>query len=290
MNLASTTRRRPTTATNTTVTAATSTSSHIATNPAAVTTTADAGIANAAPPACGGLVYEGRPGAAWVAFTQALPAAGAAWDDLGRPGPWKHAERGGASRLVFDLPAFAVADDPAGDDGDDEEEEPAGPGWSRRQACQEWALATRDGRAPRDWRPPGNDALAAWDRAGALTLHCAGTLRRIEVVRDDARLALRLPLAEALPADLPEQRLRWLRRLLRDAQDHCRLVRLGITAAGAAVAEIDLTGAPEPLLQRLVLTAIDCLLWVLAGLADTIALLTDATARSLALDVLPLPA
>ena len=67
-------------------------------------------------------------------------------------------------------------------------------------------------------------------------------------------------------------------------------MRLGITAAGAAVAEIDLTGAPEPLLQRLVLTAIDCLLWVLAGLADTIALLTDATARSLALDVLPLPA
>ena len=292
-----TTRHHPaattTTAANTT-TAATTTTTNIATTNIATTiakittTTTAAAIARAAPPVCGGLVYQAQAGAAWVSFAQKHPAGGPAWDDLGRPGPWKHVKRGGVSRLVFELPAFAVADEAAGEDDDDAE--PAGPGWSRRQACLAWALATRDGRAPRDWRPPGDDALAAWDRSGALTLRCAGTLCRVEVIRDDERLALRLPLTEALPADLPEQNLRWLRRLLREAQDDCRLVRLGITPAGAAVAEVDLTGAPEPLLQRLVRTAIDCLRWVLAGLAETIALLTDAGARPRALDLLPLPA
>jgi acetyl esterase/lipase len=58
---------------------------------------------------------------------------------------------------------------------------------------------------------------------------------------------------------------------------------MAITAEGAAIAVVDLTGAPEALLRRLFLTAVECLKRVVAWVVETADFLINDAAASAAL-------
>jgi hypothetical protein len=112
------------------------------------------------------------------------------------------------------------------------------------------------------------------------------------VICTPERLVLRFPILPVLPASLPELRRRWLRQVLRDAQTHGRLVRLGYGQAAnepAVLAECDLTGAPATLLRPMILVCLECLRYCVGGLAETVEFLADATVASRALELCPLP-
>jgi hypothetical protein len=151
-----------------------------------------------------------------------------------------------------------------------------------------WAETTAPGTGPSGWQPPARSQLESILPPRALTLQIEAQVRQGELLHGTGRLALRFPVLLAVPPELPEPRLRWLRALLLDAQRHARMVRLGFLTDGettSVVAETDLTGAPHWACERLILAGLDGLRWVVAGLAESAEFLADAGITSRALEL-----
>ena len=198
------------------------------------------------------------------------------------PGLWKLVAKGRRFRRVFELPLGVVRAAEA--------DHLDGNGASPFRECMAWALATADGEAPADWRTPPRAELESWLPPGALTVVCGGLARQGALVDDPARLLLRFPIVSHVSPDLPESRLTWLRELLIDAQTQWRMVRIrAVSDSGerSVVAEADLTGAPHPLIEGLMATALAALGCVVSWVVASAAFVADATRECRALETCP---
>jgi hypothetical protein len=218
---------------------------------------------------------------AWLeAQSTALPGA-ALNADLGQQGLWKSVRAGGAERRVFDLPADVLLDGTNEEYADDCVPTPL-------EQCLTWAEVTANGSVPRGWQPPSRQLLDSWLPRKRLTIQVGAHVCQGELIASDGNLAVRFPILLALPEDLPEGRLRWLRALFRDAQDRARMVRIGFARAEestSVLAECDLTGAPHWACESLILASLDGLDWVFRWLSESSQFLADAGIVSRALEL-----
>jgi hypothetical protein len=187
-------------------------------------------------------------------------------DRMGEPGLWKTVAEGSRVYHVFELHTSVIA----GSEGNSL----AGLGETASvfQAALTWAMQTYNGGWPDSWQPQSREELSAWIPSGGLTVQNGAYARQGELICGPDRLALRFPIVQSLPEPFPKNRQHWLRRLLTEAQNRWRLVRLGFTCEASersVQAEVDLTGIPSetlPGLMEIALAALrSAVQWVLAA-------------------------
>ena len=205
---------------------------------------------------------------------------------LGAPALWKRVADGSRARRVFDLPLHSLRGTEALDLLDDGEDAARPP----LQAALAWALDTAHGAVPAGWRAPARAEVAALVPARALTVRCGRFARQGELDVGPGRLAVRFPILPRVPDDLPGPRARWLRRLLLDAHNRWRLVRVGFARQAGAVsaqAEVDLSGAPHAALEGLLDAALAALRHVVSWAVAPASFLVDTSTDCRALDARP---
>jgi hypothetical protein len=144
--------------------------------------------------------------------------------------------------------------------------------------CVDWAIATLHGNLPAAWSAPAADHLEAAIPPNGLTVQTGPIIRQGSLVCTAERLALVFPILREVPAELPPRRQQLLSELAIDAQNRWRMVRIGWNDTSdrrGIEAEVDLTGAPHPVLQQLVRVGVDALGWVVQWIVTSAALLAD---------------
>jgi hypothetical protein len=202
--------------------------------------------------------------------------------NVGQPGLWKPVGRPGGLDKVFGIPLRGF---PAEDTLDLETGEPG-----VMEQTLAWALATAGALPPPAWKAPDLATVQTWFPRDRLTVVAGGLVQQGELICDADRLALRFPNLARLPDDLPPSRLAWLETLFEGARNRWQLVRVGCLAddAGtAAVAEVDLTGAPPAILETLFAHSLDALRWTVQWLGESADWLADVTVASELLAVCP---
>ena len=212
------------------------------------------------------LVRLVHAGGWWVAEAQTKTRA----VEIGAPGLWK--EAGGEGAMVFSVPGSAMTRDFD----------------AREDGLMKWVRSTARGRVPAGWEAPSAEALDEWLPMNSRSIRHDVVIRQLEVLSSPACLSVRMPLV-TMPDDLPEERSAWLGNLLLGASASWRFVRLGFSesSAGSLVAEINLTGAPEPVLPGLVRSARDTLHWLAAAVLATAEFLVRTNTESDALKIFP---
>jgi hypothetical protein len=144
--------------------------------------------------------------------------------------------------------------------------------------CVDWAIATLSGSLPAGWSVPDAQEFGAAVPSGGLTVQSGPVIRQGSIVCTADRTALVFPILRDVPAELSSSRMQLLSELAIDAQNRWRMVRIGWNGTGgrrAIEAEVDLTGAPRPVLEQLVRVSVDALRWVVQWIATSAALLAD---------------
>lgn len=196
------------------------------------------------------------------------------WGQLGRPGLWKMvaAQAPKRPRREFHLPLAAIeAGDTWNDDRDDAEDP--------LRACLDWAAATVEGEVPGHWTSPPRAQVEAWMPKRRLVIQSGPLLCQGSLVHKPRRLALSFTLAGELPEEISPARRDWLGRVLADAQNRWRMVRVGMEGdpqRPEVRAEVDLTGAPHGALETLVPIGLDAVRWVVVWSLWSVAFLCDA--------------
>jgi hypothetical protein len=185
------------------------------------------------------------------------------------PGFWKYVHDGALSQRLFEIPCWAVSVQPEVDRLDESGSVP----FARLLA---WALDTRCGRIPPDWRPPKGDLVRSWITPGGLTVQAKGYVRQTELALLPGRWALRTPVLASLADDLSAPRRLALMELVAEAQRRWAMVRLAVVGDSndtALIAEVDFTGGPHS--ELLFSTGLDVLRHVVAWLVETAEVLAD---------------
>lgn len=214
-----------------------------------------------------------KPDSGWLTATAATSGGGDALaGQLDKPGLWKQIGEGKAARRQFDLRLAAIGSAATlGEDG----QEAADP----LESCIAWAAATALEDLPAGWECPPREEVESWIPAEGLTLRCGELVRQGTLVCQPDRLALRMPLVNEIPVDLPEARGEWLRAVLLDAHNRWRMVRIGIQGPAerrSVVAEVDLSGVPAAVAEAFVKAGLDALRWVVSWLVRSAGLVADA--------------
>ena len=116
--------------------------------------------------------------------------------------------------------------------------------------------------------PPPREEMEARVDPESWTVIRGGSIRRGRLVLDTRRCLLRFDAAPPFPQGIDAARLAWMEELLLDATRHWRMVRVATERAGSPPQlEIDLSGAPRPLLLALLPPALETLRWVVRWLA-----------------------
>jgi hypothetical protein len=172
---------------------------------------------------------------------------------MGDPGLWKFVtNKKGHLLKVFEFPLDIVSErcpDP---------EESSDVAKSSLATIFQWARDTLNGQRLNGWHRPAGQELMELLAPRNLTVQCGRFARQAELICKPKRLALRLPLIFCVSDDLPDIHYAWLRKLLIDAQDRWKLVRIGFrddSSKTAVQAEVDLTGAPHSVLAGLLSVA-----------------------------------
>jgi len=213
-----------------------------------------------------------KPTRQWcVLQTDASPSSGPANDSLGQPGLWRRGTDDDAVR-EFHLPLAILGPGRLDEDGID-----------ALRACVDWALCTGRGVLPNGWTCPPREAIESCIPDGGLTIQSGPIVRQGELVTASDRLALRFPIVPAVAAALPEARRKWLDRLIAAALQHWRMVRVdwgGTPERPSIEAEVDLSGAPHEVLDRLTPIAVDALRWVVEWLLLPANIVADVRVES----------
>jgi hypothetical protein len=184
-------------------------------------------------------------------------------------GLWKWVPDGALPHRVFEIPAWALSDQP-----EDDRLDACGP--ASFAELLDWALETRFGRVPAGWLRPEPDLVASWVPRGALTVQADGYARQGELILGPDRWALRMPILPRLAQDLPRPRRDALADLVAQAQRLWAMVRIGVPAdipPASLVAEVDFTGAPQS--EFLFSAGLDVLRHVVSSLVETADVLAD---------------
>tara|TARA_R110002096_G_scaffold24760_26_gene78053 strand:+ start:674 stop:1489 length:816 start_codon:yes stop_codon:yes gene_type:complete len=214
--------------------------------------------------------FSNRKG--WLTLRSTFPKTAEPTEGkLGKPGLWKKTPTTPAKQH-FTLPETILANNRAASPDDDD---------PTLRACVDWALATRNGRPPKAPQLPSAEDVENW--LGSRTIQIGDIVRQIEVNHLESQFSLRVTIVN----DIPRERTpgtEWLAGLIEDAQEQWKLARIEFTNQDddhdVAIAEIDLTGAPSPILESLFLTSVDTLRWIAASLVPTAEFLVGNDAKS----------
>ncbi len=202
------------------------------------------------------------------------------------PGLWKtvRAAGDGKPRREFSLPLALVAPEGVELDNDGPESDPF-------LATIDWVEATARGKVPSTWRTPPREPLEAALPTERRTVRSGPFARQAELICDDGRLAVRIPIATKVPESLAPARRAWLDQVVDDAEQHCRMVRLVQVEVDGRVssihAEVDLTGCPRFILPDLLRCGLDAAAHVVSRFVWSIGFLADPAVRASAWDVVP---
>jgi hypothetical protein len=230
----------------------------------------------------GGLTFQFdgvlvKPTRQWcVLQTDASPGSGPEHDSLGKPGLWRPGTENDAVR-EFHLPLAILGPGRLDEDGIDS-----------LRACVDWALSTGRGVLPAEWTCPPRELIESSIPDGGLTIQSGPIVRQGELVTAGDRLAIRVPIVPVVAAGLPEPRREWLHRLIGAAHRHWRMVRIGwggTSERPSIEAEINLSGAPHEVLDRLTPIAVDALRWVVEWLLLPANIVADVRVESGLFDV-----
>jgi hypothetical protein len=220
----------------------------------------------------------------WLKLTTPVqPADPDRLDTPGQPGLWKRVLTARGARRLFALPASLVLTQTTEAELDDSAGAPG------EQAVR-WALDTARGVVASSWQAPAQTEVESWFKPEDLTVVSGELLCQGELVCQPEHLALRFGLTPPLTDDLPRSRREWLRVLFEEAQNRSPLVRIGFLPGESgeeAVAEVDLTGAPSPLIESLFVASLETLRWVVQGLGEPADWLADVSVASELLAVCP---
>jgi hypothetical protein len=175
----------------------------------------------------------------------------------GEPGIWKLiADKDRQIRKVFEFPLFIITETNT-DFGATSKEMPR-----PLSEALKWARVTLSDTRRIGWDGPSEqDIVNLLPRTG-LTAQCGPYVRQGNLICKPDRLLLCFPLILNLSNDLPESHYFWLRKVLIDAQNRWKMVRVVFrhnTSATSVQAEVDLSGAPRSVLAGLVTVAISAL-------------------------------
>ncbi len=202
---------------------------------------------------------------------------------LGQPALWKTVVSGDQRvRREFHVPLALVE---GGDAWADAADDDLAEGRNPLEACLDWAACTAGGEVPPGWTSPPREQVEEWLPAGKLAIQSGPLLRQGALEYASNRLGLAMPIAPAAPAapavsaELSPARRELLRRVLVDAQNRWRMVRVGMESGQdrpVVRAEVDFRGAPHFLLEGLFRVGLDALRWVVSWSLWSVALLSDA--------------
>ncbi len=175
----------------------------------------------------------------------------------GEPGIWKLiADKDRQIRRVFEFPLFIITETNT--------DFRATSGEIPRAFLEalKWARDTLFDTRLIGWDSPSEQDMMKLLPLSGLTLQCGPYVRQGELICKPDRLLLRFPLILNLSNDLPESHFFWLRKVLMDAQNRWKMVRIVFrhdTSATSVQAEVDLSGAPRSVLAGIVTVAISAL-------------------------------
>jgi hypothetical protein len=144
--------------------------------------------------------------------------------------------------------------------------------------CVDWAVETAEMETASAWDAPSEAEVRSWISGAELTIQSHRHVRQISLQRDDHRLALSVPIVAEIPAELPGSRNTWLRDLLLATQNQWRMVRVVDESNGSsrsAIAQIDFTGAPHPILETLFTVGLQSLRYAVQWSVQSADLLVD---------------
>lgn len=216
---------------------------------------------------------------------KAGPEAEMLWGQLGRPGLWKMVvpRQPKRPRREFHLPLAAIEAGDAWDDDRDEADDPL-------RACLDWAAATVEGDVPDGWTSPPREQVEAWIPRRGLVIQSGPLLCQGSLIHEPRRLALSFALAGKLSDEISPARRDWLGRVLVDARNRWRMVRVAVEGEPQRPevrAEVDLTGAPHGVLEALVPIGLDAVRWVVVWSLWSVAFLSDARVTCRAWEAAP---
>jgi hypothetical protein len=126
--------------------------------------------------------------------------------------------------------------------------------------------------------------VESWCPRTDYTIGTGHLLRQIDLRCGPEELSLETPVLLSCPAELPEARRHWLRRIALQTQSQWPLVRLRQgEPTGALRAEVDLRGAPAGALRCLISVGLASLRGAVASLTEAAELLADTAVVSEAL-------
>jgi hypothetical protein len=213
------------------------------------------------------------------------PASGATCGRAGDWGLWKsiHPVEGVATS-EFHIPLVSLG-------GPTESDESTGEPIDKLAAILDWAWATARGRRCCDWIGPPRNELERLLPTGGLTVQSGPFVRQGELLCQDGRLTISFPIVHAVPTDLSGPRSAWLKSLLGDLQNGCRMVRMAehecATGQIGVVAQVDLSGVPQCVLERLFRMSVDAARHVAARFAGVFELLADPAVKATTWEVAP---
>jgi hypothetical protein len=217
-------------------------------------------------------------GADWAVFVDPDATRVASMtDSLDAPGLWRAAVRGGQVSKIFDVPPLSHLLRNTDSDTDPADESVL------LGEIIAWARITASGGRPEAWSAPSADEVKTWFDPDRLAVRSGQHIVKGELHCHAQTLRLVFPELAHLDESLPEARRAWVEALCLDAQSRWRMVRFGI--AGQRIgAGVDLSGAPEALVQPLFVRAFEALVYSVGWVLPALTLVTDPSARSHALD------
>jgi hypothetical protein len=192
-------------------------------------------------------------------------------EQLGQPGLWKYVISDNMTKRRFDIPPDTLTLPLAN---------------SSERAVNSvfkefisWAILTADQKPL-----PKSSYLPSWKEMGLsmndFVIQYDRFIRNICLVNENQALALRLSLLSFVPK-LDKPRLGYLRRILIDAQNRWRLVRITLGHPGESIeAEINFSGAPGSILRILIQSGLNVLSSLCKWLIVSVDLLADASLQS----------
>jgi hypothetical protein len=198
-------------------------------------------------------------------------------------GLWKLIDDGENAWREFHLPLWRLLHAPQ-----ESWEESGDDGCSPAPAYLKWIIATAAGGLPSGWQCPAREEIEGWLPRESLALRVGPFVRQGVLHCTAARLGVSFAVVPAPLGPLPPSRGACLHDVLRDTQNRWRMVRVRANDTGTrpgVVAEVDLTGAPHAMIERLLKAGVEALRWVTSSLVWSTALLTDTRIECRAVEI-----
>ena len=141
-----------------------------------------------------------------------------------------------------------------------------------------WVISTAD-RKLNDWSVSSLKEINLTN--SEFTVLYGQFIRRGYLVCKDDVLALKIPILDHIPVELEISRRKWLHTILLDAQNRWQMIRFHmVSQQGPVEVEIDLSGAPLVLIERLLRTGMDVLRESVKWLVASVDIITNTKLKS----------